>query len=58
LSNDSGTIRGMALRLTEDLKRKMLRWRELGIPDAEIARRVGKSREWVGQALGRKNGRK
>jgi IS30 family transposase len=47
----------MALKLTEDLKRKMLRWRELGISDAEIARRVGKSREWVGQALGRKNGR-
>jgi hypothetical protein len=48
----------MAVIVTETLKRKMLRWRSLGVPDAEIARRVNKSREWVGQALGRKNGRK
>jgi hypothetical protein len=47
----------MAVKLSEDLKRKMMRWRGIGISDAEIARRVGKSREWVGQALGRKNGR-
>jgi len=39
-------------------RRKMVDWRRLGISDAEIGRRVGMTREWVGQQLGRKNGRK
>ncbi len=38
--------------------RQMIDWRKLGISDAEIGRRVGKTREWVGQQLGRKNGAK
>lgn len=39
-------------------KLKMARLRKLGISDAEIGRRFGMSREWVGQILGRKNGQR
>jgi DNA-binding CsgD family transcriptional regulator len=47
----------LTLQQMAERKRKMLGWRKLGISDAEIGRRIGKSREWVGQQLGRKNGK-